>query len=589
MPRRSVRTRRRAMGGFLSFVIGALAIAIVALLCVIALSDRFRPAGRDADVQGVPPADGDNYVDANDLPESEMVLKSDTFADEYLPGRALETATPTPAPDVTPTPRPRQMLENGEDTAQLRPTAIGEGMLPIFKKANTNNKVIAITLDECSDIKLMESFVKLARHYDAKLTLFPTGEAIMKNGMGTLLKTCLTQDGFEIENRGYSEMARLYQYVDSLMVQEIWKQSIALNFVLGARYQPHFYRLYGGLGETDPRTHAYLKQQGYLGIAHWTTSCTGMDPENIPDKLTPGGIYAFRCSQEDGQRMFVLMSAAKRAGYRMVTLNQLFGYHDNEIVRATGSLLSDKMPEFSYDTSDYANLFPGDCCWAVARMQQRLTDLGYLPEGSSDGMFGEKTSIALRAFQTQIHTAASGSADVATQKALFAKDAPMNSIPLSELFKEDGEDPYGNAEDGNPFSEPGEEDETPGDDAPSEAEEKPKNYTMLRRGTRGEAVKQLQQALIATGAMEGEPDGQYGKQTADAVRKLQKTWGYKANGMAGPKFQKRLFEEAEAAEEAGPEAEEAEEAQADAPELEVAGAPEEAEEEPLDGEPSEEE
>ena len=543
------------MGGLLSFAIGALTLAAIGLVGAIVLSNRFLPAAKDAPATTVEasPTDAD-YVDVRDLPESEMVLKADSFSDDFLPGKVIETPSPEPEEEPTSTPAPMQTLEaEGSAAGALRPTPAAEGMLPVFKKANTNERVIAITLDECSDLKLMQSFIGLARHYGAKLTLFPTGENIMKSGMGTLLKSCLLSEGYEIENRGYSELARVYQYVDSLMVQEIWKQSVALNFVLGVKYQPHFYRMYGGLGENDPRTHAYLKQQGYLGIAHWTTSCTGMDVEDIPSKLTPGGIYAFRCSQEDGQRMYTLMAAAKKAGYRMVTMNQLFGYPANETTKVQGSLLAETLPAFTYDTSEYTTLVPGDCCWAVARLQQRLADLGYLPEGSSDGMFGEKTSIALRAFQTQISVAASGAADIATQQRLFATDAPKCETPLTELFREEDGNPFADSGDednpfGEPEDEPGDDGEDGGDeadkgDAPEESEAKPKKYPMLRRGARGDAVKQLQRALIEAGVLEGEADGRYGKATADAVKALQKTWDYKANGMAGPKFQAQLFEE----------------------------------------------
>ena len=547
MPRRSVRSRRRALGGFLSFAIGALVLAAIALVCAIVLSDRFKPVETDEAVQQMQYGSGDNYVDANDLPESEMVLKSDSFLDEFLPGQLAGTPTPEPEDEVLPTPTPMHTLEpegsSGSAGGALRPTASGENMLPIFRKANTDKRVIAITLDECSDLKLMTNFVNMARYYNAKLTLFPTGESIMKRGMGALIKSCIQNDGFEVENRGYSDLARIYQYVDGMMVQEIWKQSVALNFVLGVKYKPHFFRMYGGLGENDPRTHAYLKQEGYLGIAHWTTSCTGMDFQDIPGKLTPGGIYAFRCSLEDGQRMYVLLAAAKRAGYRVVTLNQLFGYPSNEITRVQGSLLAETMPAFKYDNTFY-NLFPGDCAWAVARLQQRLTDLGYLPEGSSDGIFGEKTSIALRAFQVQINMAASGAADVTTQQRLFSTSAPENTIPLNELFKEE-DNPFSSPDD-NPFNEPdsgdGASDEPEEEASPETGEDAGgETYRELERGSRGDDVKRLQKALIEAKALTGKADGRYGKKTEKAVSKLQKEWDMEETGVADLAFQERLY------------------------------------------------
>jgi len=315
--------------------------------------------------------------------------------------------------------------------------AMSADLLPIYKKAFTEEKVIAITRDECSGAKITGAFVKLAQQFDAKLTLFPTGENVMKENMNTLLRKCVFELGYEVENRGYSDFAKLYQYIDNLMVQEVWKQSIALNYALGVKYTPHFYRMYGGLGEMDPRTHAYLKQEGYLGIAHWTVACSGINPENIPGKLTPGGIYFFKSNEEDGQRMYVLMKAAKDAGYRMVTMNELFGLPANEYHQVQGSLLAEKMPSFRYDPTDYYDLFSGDAAWAVALLQNRLTQLGYLPENSADGIFGEGTAQGVRLFQVEIGRAASGVADIATQKALYAEDAPANPRPLETAVPDD--------------------------------------------------------------------------------------------------------------------------------------------------------
>lgn len=421
MPRRSVRTRKRTMG-VLSFLIGLAVVAAVGLICAIAIRDRLNPADRDA----AAPATTDGvFVDARNMPESRIVLRASSFSEEYLP-------TPTPDQDhaTAPESAPSSTPDLSNPASAFMPAAISADMLPIYKKAPIEDKVIAITLDECSGEKITAAFVKLAQKYNAKLTLFPTGENIMKSGMNTLLRRCLFELGYEIENRGYTDFAKVYQYIDTLLVQEIWKQSVALNFALGVKYQPHFYRMYGGLGESDPRTHAFLKQQGYLGIAHWTVACSGLDISKIPGKLTPGGIYIFKSNVDDGQRMYALMKAAKEAGYRMVTLNELFGLPANEYHQVQGSLLAETMPDFHYDANRYYDLYIGDVAWAVALVQNRLTQLGYLPEESADGIFGEGTSEGLRLFQAEIGRAASGIADVATQKALFAIDAPRNPRPL---------------------------------------------------------------------------------------------------------------------------------------------------------------
>ena len=74
-------------------------------------------------------------------------------------------------------------------------------------------------------------------------------------------------------------------------------------------------------------------------------------------------------------------------------------------------------------TETYATLQKGSKGDDVKALQQRLKDLGYLT-GSVDGNFGKGTAGAVSAFQQKAGLTANGVADDATQKALFADDAP---------------------------------------------------------------------------------------------------------------------------------------------------------------------
>lgn len=417
MPKRATRERRRG-GRFLSALIVLCLLAIAALASAIALRDR----GHETDVAAEA---GGDYVRSDQLPDTEVVLKADTFKEEYLSVPDVQAATATPTPSPTPAPT----IDISDPNAALRPVALSEDLLPVFSRAYTKERVIAITLDELSGAAITDQFLDLAARYEARLTLFPTGENLMKRGMDTVLKKALFQLGFEIENRGYSTISRLFQAPSQLLVQEIWKQSMALNYVLDVKYEPHFLRLYGGVGEYDPRTHAYLKQEGYLGIAHWTVSGTDTPIEELEGKLTPGGIYIFKTTQEDLQRMEVLMKAAMSFGYRMVTMNELFGYEANSYYTVEGSLLSETMPDFDYDDAVIYDVYPGESSWAVVRIQERLGVLGYMVGQKADGIFGEATAEALRQFQVQVGRPASGVGDTATLRLLFSDDAPYNPAP----------------------------------------------------------------------------------------------------------------------------------------------------------------
>ena len=383
MPNRDVRTSKRAMG-FLSFLIAAAVVAALGLVCAIVLRERARPA--DVAVEPSAAPGSDRFVDANATPDSGIVLKAPSYSEPAFIQVTLEPGV-TPSPVPTPTPRPTKNL-NDPDAPQ-RPVAAEPGMLPIFSKAFTEQRIIAITLDECSGSTITRQFLDLAQSFNAKLTLFPCGENVMKEGMAEVLRLAVYQMGYEVENRGYDTISRLFQSPDGTLVQEVWKQNVAVNFVLGVKYAPHFFRLYGGLCENDRRTHAYLKQEGYLGIAHWTCSCTGMKLAKLKEKLTPGGVYAFRTTPQDGELMKSFMEYAQTQGYRMVTMNELFGYPANEYHAIEGSLLSETMPVFKYEIGTDHDIFPGEASWDVYNMLLRLAELGYMLPHAVDGIFGE--------------------------------------------------------------------------------------------------------------------------------------------------------------------------------------------------------
>ena len=416
MSRRSLHRRQRAQGGCLSWAIGLLVVAALALVVALLITSRMGSAKPNAKpVQTVDPSATPAATDG-----LVMVLTADSFQDEG--GEPIPVLTPSPSPTPEPTPTPAATFNPEEPYALVRPQATEPGFLPVFNRANTEDKRIAITLDECSGGAIVTEFAKTAAQYGAKLTLFPSGENVLRKGMADVLKVCYYSLGYELENRCYSTTARLYTMNDAMMASEIWKQEVALSYVLGTRYHPHFLRLYGGDGENDLRTHTFLYEQGYLGVAHWTFNGGTMAEGKIGKNLAPGNIYYFKTTREDLRMMDLLMDEAKGQGYEMVTMNELFGYEPNE-TEDDVNVLSETMPEL-VGKVPYYFMKTGDCTWAANLMQRRLIELGYLPEGSADGVYGSGTAAALSAFQAKLGMAATGGADVETQKRLYSDDAP---------------------------------------------------------------------------------------------------------------------------------------------------------------------
>lgn len=66
-------------------------------------------------------------------------------------------------------------------------------------------------------------------------------------------------------------------------------------------------------------------------------------------------------------------------------------------------------------------------------------------------------------------------------------------------------------------------------------------YGLLKFGSRGSAVVQLQKALNAKGFSVGAVDGIYGKKTENAVIRFQQAYKLRIDGIAGPQTQSKLF------------------------------------------------
>lgn len=67
------------------------------------------------------------------------------------------------------------------------------------------------------------------------------------------------------------------------------------------------------------------------------------------------------------------------------------------------------------------------------------------------------------------------------------------------------------------------------------------SYSALKSGSSGEAVKKLQTALEALGYMDSAPDGDYGTNTVEAVKRAQTALGMSADGEASNLFQQVLY------------------------------------------------
>lgn len=338
---------------------------------------------------------------------------------------------------ITPTPDPLQA------TPTPAPTQEPFEFLPVYSKADTTERVIAITLDDCSNLEALQYAAKAAEHYGAKLTLLPVATHLLQAKNMQAIQYCVLTLGYQVENRTLTN-STLYGLSDFDMAKEIWTADLAVDYALNKDYSMHLLRPKGGQGLDDPRTHAYLKQLGYDGFLTWSVSGTDADAAQLKESLAPGNIYLFNCTTKDVQKLAGFMEYAQKCGYKMVTVNELLGFEDNACTEVEGDLLSRTMPELTGFTQPLTSYVEGDRSNGVYKLQLMLQKLGYFIDSSTteptedgtpeptffldaviattdqaDGVYGEGTTNAIKRVQAAYGLPCTGLATVEVQQLIL--------------------------------------------------------------------------------------------------------------------------------------------------------------------------
>ena len=352
------------------------------------------------------------------------LLFKPAVAAEHADDQYVLSLAPTLEPTLAPLSSPTPVVETEAPAFAAVREPESFSYLPVLHRAASEKKQIAITVDDCYQKSNLEKIVGFAEENGGRLTLFPIGENVVRKGMPELLRDCVFRLGFEIENHTWSH-ARIFRLSEEEMAAEIWKQQAAVSAALGVNYQQHFFRLMGGDGENDQRTHSYLKQLDYLGIADWSLSGSDAEVSQIADSLAPGKIYLFHTTDADTEKLRWFIPYAASQGYELVTLNELFGYDANAM--SDLSTAAQEMPAPAPYRVEYRELQQGDYSWSVVRLQKRLMEMGYL-DGSAktatrgnpaDGVYGGSTAAAIQSFQRAHGLPETGVADVETQRLLL--------------------------------------------------------------------------------------------------------------------------------------------------------------------------
>ncbi|MBR3929850.1 MAG: peptidoglycan-binding protein [Clostridia bacterium] len=163
----------------------------------------------------------------------------------------------------------------------------------------------------------------------------------------------------------------------------------------------------------------------------------------------------------------------------------------------------------------YTKLERGSTGAAVARLQNRLIELGYL-SGSATGIFDANTENAIKEFEAIYGKQRTGIATVALQEYLFSNNAYYAGAVTPTP---------------TPYYAP----------TPAPTRDTSGGYTPLQYGSKGDAVTALQTRLRFLGYYTGKVDGIYGNGTVNAVKKFEAAYGKPQTGIATAAMQVYLY------------------------------------------------
>ena len=184
----------------------------------------------------------------------------------------------------------------------------------------------------------------------------------------------------------------------------------------------------------------------------------------------------------------------------------------------------------AWDASTLCNGSKGE---EVKALQQALIDLGYL-KGKADGIFGNQTENAVRAFQSANGLTVDGLAGKKTRAMLQEAAAGKNSSSTATVQPAATPAPAATAAPAQNTA------QNTSSASSSDGSLFGGNYATIRLKDRGDRVKVMQQALIRLNYLTGNADGIFGNKTLNAVLLFQQENNLAADGLAGKKTLKAL-------------------------------------------------
>ena len=265
----------------------------------------------------------------------------------------------------------------------------------------------------------------------------------------------------------------------------------------------------GSLPTSTPRTAATAAP----GAQSWATSTedynagypvlmlgsTGTDVSDLQARLTELGYYT---GAIDGRYASGTQTAVQEFQERNgLTADGIAGRQTQDLLYSGSAQPKYVTVSASGDAEEYLLLKQGTSGVEVRKLQGRLAELGYYA-GGVDGIYGETTASAVKAFQRANGLSGDGQAGVQTQSKLYSSSARYASSPVATA--------------------------------------NPDATRTLTLGMTGNDVYALQERLIELRYLTGVADGVFGAETQAALIAFQKNNNLTADGNAGSSTLKKL-------------------------------------------------
>lgn len=339
------------------------------------------------------------------------------------------------------------------------------GQSTVVSRVSTNEKMMALTFDDGSTSTNTTYILDILDKYNIKCTFFITGENAIRNPGSVKM---ILQRGHEIGNHSYSHPHLRQLTADETRV-EIEDCKTAMMIAADTTASPLFRPPYGEYNSTSLTV---ADSCGYPWTLMWTIDTidwNGTPAEAMINKVLtnsqPGAIVL----------MHVSGTYTKEALPKMIEGLHTQGY---TLTKISDLLLNAVHPLLKTESTGEQ----------VEGLQSILIRLGYNP-GQIDGIFGSKTAVAVKDFQTANKLIADG---IVGKNTWLAIDKALLSPPKLA-------------------------------------------HPLLKTGSSGISVRYLQHLLSKLGYSPGAIDGIFGNKTLAAVKAFQSDHVLVVDGIVGSK------------------------------------------------------